>query len=252
MTPNTLVSITAGTGFLLLAAVPGFADQAEVPDTLKTLTLNGQTVTPQAVRRVDLEGPLYEVRLRNGDTFYSDAEGRHLVVGTLFDNAPDGLVNVTERHDRQRRLDQLKDFPEQGTVLYHGQGNAIGEITVFTDPSCPYCQTLHQDIDRLTAAGVSVRYVPYPRGGEGSPAAEQWAQVLCADDAHAAMTAAFGSKALDDTPTPACRQAVDDGFWLGQRFGIQGTPAIVLPDGEMGQGYVPAGELIQAIERSRQ
>jgi thiol:disulfide interchange protein DsbC len=37
---------------------------------------------------------------------------------------------------------------------------------------------------------------------------------------------------------------------LGQQFGVQGTPSIVLPDGEMGEGYVPARQLIQAVGRS--
>lgn len=256
MKPITLV---CAVGLNLMSAVPALATDIPVPDVsdttppaaLQELAINGQTVSPESIRRVDLEGPIYEVRLRNGDTFYSDAQGRHMVVGSLYDNAPDGLVNVTEQHDRQDRLDQLDAIPEGGTVDYPAQGEEIGRITVFTDTTCPYCQRLHQDIDQLTQAGVAVRYVPFPRAGSHSPAANQLAQVLCSESPADAMTQAFHGQALASRPSKSCQSAVDDGFALGQRFGVQGTPTIILPNGEMGEGYVPARQLIQAIKRSQ-
>lgn len=224
----------------------------DVPDTtppaaLQNLTINGQSVTANSVRRVDLDGPIYEVRLRNGDTFYSDAQGRHMVVGSLYDNGPDGLINVTEQHDRQERLDQLDAISEGGTVDYPAQGEEIGRITVFTDTTCPYCQRLHQEIDQLTQAGVTVRYVPFPRAGSHSPAANQLAQVLCSGSPTDAMTRAFHGEALTFIPSKSCQSAVDDGFALGQRFGVQGTPSIVLPNGEMGEGFLPATKLLRVV-----
>lgn len=247
--PTALILAAAALAMLVSAST--FAASGNgVPEGLEDLTINGQAVTPESVRRTDLEGPIYEVRLRNGDTFYSDAQGRHMVVGTLYDNSPEGLVNVTEQNDRQERLEQLKTIPEGGTVDYPVQGEEIGEIAVFTDTTCPYCQKLHQEIDQLTAAGIAVRYIPYPRAGGHSPAARQLAQVLCSDSAQDAMTIAFIGGALDATPSQSCQDAVGDGYRLGQRFGVQGTPTIVLPNGEMGEGYVPAQQLIQALTRT--
>lgn len=223
----------------------------DVPEGFEDLTINGQAVTPESVRRVDLEGPIYEVRLRNGDTFYSDSQGRRMVVGTLYDNSPQGLINVTERNNRQERLEQIKTIPEGDTVNYPAQGKEIGKITVFTDPSCPYCQKLHQEIDQLTAAGIAVRYVPYPRGGSQSQAAHLLARVMCSKDRQYAMTKAFSGQRLDTQPSESCDSAVNHGFRLGQRLGVQGTPTIVLPNGEMGEGYVPAQQLIQALQRAQ-
>lgn len=244
-----------GVGLTLLLAMPALATGIPVPDVpdtkppeaLEELVINGQAVTTESIRRVDLEGPIYEVRLRNGDTFYSDAQGRHMVVGSLYDNSPDGLVNLTEQNDRQDRLDQLDAFPEEDTVVYPAQGDVIGEVTVFTDTTCPYCQRLHQEIEKLTTAGVTVRYVPFPRAGTTSPAATQLAQVLCSRSPTDAMTRAFRGEPLQPTPVKSCRAAVDDGFALGQQFGVQGTPSILLPNGEMGEGYAPADRLIRMI-----
>ncbi|NRB57725.1 MAG: DsbC family protein [Salinicola sp.] len=253
MKPLTLLC-AAGLG--LMTSVPALATEipvTDVPDTappaaLQNLTINGQSVTAESIRQVDLKGPVYEVRLRNGDTFYSDADGRHMVVGSLYDNGPDGLVNVTEQHDRQDRLDQLDAIPDGGTVDYPAQGKEIGRITVFTDTTCPYCQRLHQDIEQLTAAGIAVRYVPFPRAGAHSQAANQLAQVLCSESPTDAMTRAFHGEALASRPSKSCQPAVDEGFALGQQFGVQGTPSIVLPNGEMGEGYVPARQLIATVK----
>lgn len=251
-------SLLYGVGLNFLLSTPALATGIPVPDVadttppaaLQDLAINGKPVTPESIRRVDLEGPIYEVRLRNGDTFYSDAQGRHMVVGSLYDNSSDGLVNLTEQNDRQDRLDQLNAFPEEDTVVYPALGKEVGQVTVFTDTTCPYCQRLHQEIEKLTTAGVTVRYVPFPRAGSNSPAANQLAQVLCSRSPTNAMTRVFHGEPLQPTPVKSCRKAVDDGFALGQQFGVQGTPSIVLPNGEMGEGYVPAKQLIQAIRRS--
>ncbi|WP_168170677.1 DsbC family protein [Salinicola sp. MH3R3-1] len=252
--PNLLCAV----GLTLMMPVSAQATGIPVPDVpdttppaaLQDLTINGQPVTTDSVRRVALQGPIYEVRLRNGDTFYSDAKGRHMVVGSLYDNGPDGLINVTEQHDRQDRLDQLSVIPEGGTVEYPAQGEEIGRITVFTDTTCPYCQKLHQEIDQLTQAGIAVRYIPFPRAGTHSLAANHLAQVLCSQSPNEAMTRAFRGDPLQVTPVDSCRSAVEDGFALGQQFGVQGTPSIVLPDGEMGEGYVPAKRLLQGVKES--
>lgn len=248
------------TGLILGAAVVAMtastmvlaASGQDVPEALEDLTINGQAITPESIHRVDLEGPIYEVRLRNGDTFYSDAQGRHMVVGTLYDNAPKGLINVTEQHNRQERLEQLQDVPEEHLVTYPAQGDDLGEITVFTDTTCPYCQKLHQQIDQLTAAGITVHYVPFPRAGSQSPAARQLAQILCSKYPQEAMTAVFEGRPLpmEMEPVESCQSAVKDGFQLGQQFGVTGTPTIVLPSGEMGEGYRPVDQMVQAIGRT--
>ncbi|WP_298838753.1 DsbC family protein [uncultured Salinicola sp.] len=249
-------SLLAGVGLSLVLMGSAVADESSpvaasssaVPESFKTLTINGQTLTPDSVRSVPLEGPIYEVRLKNGDTVYSDADGRYMVLGSLFDNAPQGLINLTEQSDREARLAQLSKLDANETVVFPAQGASIGTITVFTDTTCHYCQMLHQEIDQLTAAGVEVRYVPFPREGSQSPGARQLAQVMCSTSPQDAITAAFQGRALEDTPTESCSAAVSRGFALGQQFGVKGTPSIVLPNGEMGEGYMPADKLVQGIK----
>jgi len=57
----------------------------------------------------------------------------------------------------------------------------------------------------------------------------------------------FAGKKL---PPPECKtKEVDENLKLGERLGISGTPAIILPDGGIIPGYKNADALIQLIDR---
>lgn len=225
----------------------------EVPEALETLSFNGQEVTPSSVEPAPVDG-WFAVALRSGERFYTDAEGRYMMVGSMFENTEHGLVNLSERTERKTRREALAEVPEESRLAYPA-ADEKHTITVFTDPTCPYCQQLHGEIAELNAQGVTVEYIPFPRGGLGTGAAHQLAGVWCSDDRQQAMTATFQGgqpEPGDEADLAACEAAVERGFMLGQRFGVRGTPAIVLPSGELGQGYVPAGQLVQSINQSTQ
>ena len=96
-------------------------------------------------------------------------------------------------------------------------------------------------------AGVTVRYLPYPRGGKQGPGYQGLRQVWCASDRPAAMTNAkqgqTGKGPVD------CDDAgiVDQGYRLGEELGLVGTPTIYLPDGSRIGGYVAAAELLRRL-----
>ena len=123
-------------------------------------------------------------------------------------------------------------------------------LDVFTDTSCPYCQKLHSEIDKLQQAGITVRYFPYPRGGSRGPGYQHLRSVWCAEDREQAMTDAKNQQ-FDDLPPGDCAAAemVDRGFLIGQQIGITGTPALFKGNGEKIDGYRPYQELIPMILR---
>ena len=59
------------------------------------------------------------------------------------------------------------------------------------------------------------------------------------------MTAAKAGETLEKA---TCPNPVADHFMLGRLLGLQGTPALVLEDGEMLPGYVPPKRLIQVLD----
>jgi len=58
---------------------------------------------------------------------------------------------------------------------------------------------------------------------------------------------AFEKKQL---PEPKCETtAIDDNIKLAQKLGINGTPAMIMPDGRLISGYLEADALIKQIEK---
>ena len=125
--------------------------------------------------------------------------------------------------------------------------NADYDLIVFTDIDCTYCRKLHREMDQINARDIRVRYVFYPRFGPGS---ESWAKadaVWCSEDRQSALTRA---KNGENVEAEQCSTPVAEHYALGNKIGVRGTPAILMEDGELLPGYVPAAELAQYLETS--
>ena len=44
-----------------------------------------------------------------------------------------------------------------------------------------------------------------------------------------------------------CKAPIEEQFMLGQQIGVRGTPAIILENGEMLPGYMPADEIAKRL-----
>ncbi|MEH6394249.1 bifunctional protein-disulfide isomerase/oxidoreductase DsbC [Pseudoalteromonas sp.] len=176
---------------------------------------------------------------------YASADGQYLMQGTLIDL--NNRNNLTEQALNGVRKEGLAQY-EDSMIVYKAK-NEKHSITVFTDISCGYCRKLHRELDDLLEAGITVKYLAFPRGGlQGSGYADLM-NVWCAKDQQEAMTAA---KSGADTKVMAgCHAPVAEHYQLGQSFGISGTPAIILEDGTLIPGYQPAAALAAALEANK-
>ncbi|MYL22221.1 DsbC family protein [Vreelandella massiliensis] len=213
----------------------------EVPKTLaQSLSVNGQAMPVEEVTATPLDG-IYQVRLTSGESFYSNADGSHFVVGDLYANSEQGLINLTEQARNQERVAALESVPESERVIFRGMQAPKATVTVFTDTSCPYCSRLHETVPELNERGIAVHYLAFPRAGMQSEAARVMQQVWCADNPSEAMTAAKEGESLSGSAS--CDNPVASQYDLGLQVGVEGTPAIILPDGQMVPGFVPPERL---------
>ncbi|WP_275288502.1 DsbC family protein [Halomonas elongata] len=228
-------------GGLLAAtlALPSLAG-ASVPDSLETLEVSGRSMPVKDVRETPM-ADIFEVRLETGETFYTNAEGNYFLVGDLYENADAGLVNLTEQTRNSERTARLDEIPDDQRVTFRGTETPEARVVVFTDTTCPYCQRLHEEVPRFNELGIEVDYLAFPRGGMNSPGAREMEQVWCADNPSEALSAAFRDESLESDAT--CDNPVEEQYHLGLELGVQGTPAIILPDGSLVPGYVPAERL---------
>lgn len=195
-----------------------------------------------SVRESEAPG-LYEVQSNNGDTIYTTPDGQYLLTGDLLKITSTGIANVTEEARAGDRHDVMDSYGDEGVISYKA-GNEKAVISVFTDIDCPYCRKLHDEVPELNDYGITVNYYAYPRSGPGTPSFIKYTSVWCAENQQSAMDAAKSGKAID---AATCENPVRKQFDLGRRIGVTGTPAIVLEDGNIVRGYVPAKSLAEGL-----
>lgn len=187
------------------------------------------------VRTTPVPG-LYEVAI-GPRLVYMTGDGRYLIQGGISD--VEKREDLTEPRRNAIRLEVINAISEDQMVVF-GPKDAPHTVTVFTDIDCGFCRRLHSDIAKYNANGIRIRYLFMPRTGTGSESYQKAVNVWCAKDRQQAMTDA---KAGKDVPAQDCKNPVDDHLALAELIGINGTPALILPDGELLPGYVPADRL---------
>jgi thiol:disulfide interchange protein DsbC len=176
--------------------------------------------------------------------FYVTNDGRYLLQGSLIDLQT--RQDISENRRKAFRLEAINALGEKDMIIFPAK-NARHTVTVFTDVDCTYCRKLHKQINRYNDLGITVRYLLYPRSGANTPSYYKAVTVWCSDNRQDALTRA---KAGEQLKPRDCPNPVSDVIALGEAVGLQGTPAIVLDDGEMVPGYVPPDKLAQALDAS--
>ena len=188
---------------------------------------------------------LYQVQLKGGRLLYASADGEFLMQGNLFHIQNGQATNLTEQVEQKATAAQINNIALDEMVVFAAKDSKT-HITVFTDTDCGYCQKLHSEVAELNKLGVDVRYLAFPRQGAGSHGYKTLTSIWCADDPLEAMNQA---KARRSVPNKTCKNPIDQQYALGQAVGVQGTPTIVLANGQIIPGYQPAKQLaVQALK----
>lgn len=186
---------------------------------------------------------IYEVAM-GSDTAYVSADGKYLINGDMYEI--ESRINLTEAGRSGVRRAALAKLDERDMIIF-SPAKPTHTITVFTDVECGYCRKLHGEIDQLNKLGVRVRYMAYPRAGPGSDDWHKMENVWCSKDRKAAITQA---KSGSDVKAPACGATpVAKQFALGEKLGVNGTPAIFTDAGDYIGGYLPPDKLLEQLEQ---
>lgn len=185
---------------------------------------------------------IYELT-RGTEIAYVSADGKYAFSGDLYELSSNN--NLTEQHRRELRIKRIAAFPESEMLIF-GPRSPKYTVTVFTDVDCPYCRKLHSQIAEYNRLGVRVRYLLYPRTGPNTVSWTKAEQVWCSADRNDALTRAKLGQALKTKP--CANNPVARSYALGRDLALEGTPAIVMPNGEMLPGYVPPDVLVQRLK----
>ena len=235
-----LIVATFAAGLSLAAHADATTDA--LAQKLKTampgIPLTSVTPTPLA--------GIYEVVV-GSDVVYMSADGKYMFQGVLVDF--DARKNLTDIRKSSIRADLLKQIKDEDTIVFAPPAGAPVKhtITIFTDPSCPYCRKLHAEVPELVKNGVKVRYVLYPRAGLDSPIGKASIGIMCAKDRKAELDKSLSGQNVN---LPACdKHGLETALKIGTELGLEGTPYIVTDSGMVISGYAPAAKLLETLAK---
>lgn len=234
--------------FVLAIGLIGTVSAAQALDDLAaTLTKSMPGLNIDSIKETPMKG-IYEI-VSGGDVAYVSGDGTYMIQGTLF--------NVTKRKNlsdetlQQVRLKAIKNIDKSALIVYPAKGKALHTITVFTDPSCPYCHKLHEEITQLNDLGITVQYALYARSGNGTLTSRQLQETLCSSDPKQMIDAFFKSSQRQAKGADCSKVASLDKIAATARLvGLQGTPHIVTDSGLSFSGYRPPQEMLKVLENN--
>ena len=227
-------------GLAALAVQAAYAETAVPKAVTNSLQQLVPGLSPSSVRLAPISG-LYEVAY-GPELFYISKDGRYVFRGDILE--PATQRNITEEKRSAARARVINDLGEDTMVVF-APAKTKYTVNVFTDIDCPYCRKFHQEIPELNKGGIKVRYLAFPRTGQGSRGYEKAVSVWCSRNRVEAMDEA---KAGMEMPRASCDNPIEKHSLAGRLVGVTGTPSIVLEDGQIVPGYVPAKRLVQALE----
>jgi thiol:disulfide interchange protein DsbC len=227
-------------GLLVLAVCTSFFSQAADEEAIKNKLTNMLGLKVNTIADAPLPG-LVQVTTNRG-LFYVSEDAKYLVQAHIY-NIDEGMRNETEAALATLRVDGVEAFAPS-SITYKAD-NEKYVISVFTDITCGYCQKLHNEVGALNDAGVTVQYLAFPRAGINSEVYQDMVSIWCADDPQDALTSAKNGAAV----TPAkCENKVAEQYMFGKTVGVNGTPNIILPNGDVIPGYLPASQILNKLK----
>ena len=196
---------------------------------------------------------LWEVTINNKGKpglFYVDFSKNFIVSGSIIE-VKTGKNKTMERVTKlqeDRRVDFSKIPLNRALVM--GDAASSKKVVVFTDPDCNFCEKLHKEMQKVLQERKDIAFyiLLYPLASH-KDAYWKSKSIVCSrslkmlEEAYAHM----------DIPKPECdSKDLDSDIKIAEALGITGTPTLVLPDGRIRAGMMPAKQLIEFIDGARQ
>jgi thiol:disulfide interchange protein DsbC len=216
------------------------ADEAAIRQAMST---SMPSVKVDSVKPAVVKG-LFEVVV-GANIYYVSEDGKYLLQGRLVDVA--ARKDLTEEKLNVTRKLAIEKMGQANMIVFKSKITKY-TVTIFTDIDCGYCRKLHSEIDQYLAQGITIQYLFFPRAGKGSDSYNKAVSVWCAEDRNAALTAA---KKDQKVPEKTCTNPINRHMQLAAEFDVKGTPMIISENGNVYPGYLPAKQLVEALENEK-
>jgi thiol:disulfide interchange protein DsbC len=209
-------------------------------------------ITVKSVKQAPARG-LFELLVEKDNrqgVIFIDYGKKHLLQGMIVNM--ESLQPVTAHaqdlpQPKQVTSIDVKSIPVDKAIIM-GNPKGTKKLFVFTDPDCPYCKKAHQELKKLAAIApdVAIHIMLYPLPMH--PGAYDKARTILETGSLELLDKAFDGK---DIPKPAreeSKKIIDEIVKFATANGINGTPTLVKPNGDVEIGMPDAETLKKQID----
>jgi thiol:disulfide interchange protein DsbC len=226
--------------FIFSASLPSSEEQ--IKDSIKNILPDGtkiESIEPTPIK------DMFAVYYGDLQPIYVTKDGSFFIYGDIYKINNNSISNFTEDSISQKRKSILSEIPSNELISFKSDNEKFSVI-VFTDVDCGYCRKLHNQIEEYNKLGISIHYAAFPRSGMGTSAFTKMVGAWCSANPKDSISKLKNNKNLDlsfcDT------QPVSKQYIIGQKLGVNGTPAIFSMDGVMFPGYIEPEELLLKLK----
>ena len=209
------------------------------------VVLLGDEVKVEGVTKTSILG-LYEVRLRTEEgvrIVYTDEAASYFFIGNIYDNKTQ--TDVTELRMRKLNAIRFADLP-LGQAFKIVRGKGTRQLAYFSDPRCPYCRRLDQELAKLDDVTVYVFMIPIIAPDSAAISKAVW----CAPDRSKAWLDLMLNEVAPPAPKANCETPLEKNLAFGKKHRINGTPTLVFADGQRVAGLMPAARLSKMLDEA--
>ena len=211
--------------------------------------LNAPDATVIDVTMSPIKG-LWEVTLDNKGQrgiMYVGFSKKYVMGGPIFEVE----TSMNKSQESLRKLNnESPRYVEQTQIsldnaLLMGDGNARYKVVVFTDPDCPFCGKLHDELKKVIADRKDIAFYLKLMPLAMHPDARWKSESILCSRSLQLLEDNFEQKPI---PKPDCdTSGIEKNIALAQVLGITGTPTLVMPDGMVVSGARDAKTIINMV-----
>ena len=181
---------------------------------------------------------LYSGTLEN-QVIYVNEEAQHLFIGSMI-RLKDQKNLTKDLMMKQNPID-WKSLPLQDAIKTV-RGTGKRQLAVFSDPNCPYCKRLEEDLKKLN--DVTIYTFIFPIKPQSVAVSKD---VWCSENrAYAWQNLMEKSQAPKNK---SCDNPIERNLALGKKLGLSGTPTLVFSNGWKVMGAASADEIEKVFKQ---
>lgn len=188
---------------------------------------------------------LYEIVVE-GEVLYADEKFEYLIDGSIISTK--NMSNLTEQRKRKLAAIPFDELPLD-LAFKRVKGNGERRLAVFSDPDCPFCRRVENDLAKID--NVTIYMFLFPIESLHPQAPDLSKRIWCSPDKLKAWDD-YMQRSVAPKADASCQNPVDKIVEYGRRKGINATPTLVFPSGERVPGAISAAQIENLLSGSKE